>query len=289
MKIALGTAQFGLKYGVANQVGRVKFDEVKNILCQAAAQGLDTLDTAISYGDSESVLGRTGIGGWKVVTKLPAFPENCVDVASWVEAEIVGSLSRLGVSQVHGVLLHCPAQLHSKNHGNQLYEALQKLKAQGVTRKIGVSVYGPEELDEIWPKFQFDLVQSPFNVIDRRLESSGWLGRMHEAGTEVHVRSVFLQGLLLMPPDRRRENFGRWQDLWSKWDEWLTKERLTPLQACLFFALSHPAINRVVVGVDSANQLNEILSVSNPHAIKFPNYLESDDSLLINPSKWRQR
>jgi aryl-alcohol dehydrogenase-like predicted oxidoreductase len=290
MRLALGTVQFGLKYGIANQVGRVQLEDVKNILQLAAAQGVNTLDTAIAYGDSESKLGLAGLGGWRVVTKLPALPERCADVAGWVEAQIEGSLNRLGVSQFHAVLLHHPLELLGE-YGNQLFKTLQDIKAQGTIAKIGVSVYGPEELEMLWPSFQFDLVQAPFNVIDRRLASSGWLERMHQSGTEVHVRSVFLQGLLLMSAEKRRANFEDWQDLWSKWDGWLIAEKLTPLQASLIFALSWPEIDRVIVGVDSASQLNEILSVTNTantDRIDFPNYLESMDSLLTNPSKWKQ-
>lgn len=288
MKIALGTVQFGLKYGIANQVGRVQLEDVKSILQLATAQGVNTLDTAIAYGDSESTLGLVGLSGWKVVTKLPALPECCADVAGWVEAHIKRSLDRLGVSQFHGVLLHHPLGLLGE-YGNQLFKTLQHLKAQGITEKIGVSVYGPEELEMLWPKFQFDLVQAPFNVIDRRLASSGWLERLHQAGTEVHVRSVFLQGLLLMSPEKRRSNFEAWQDLWSRWDSWLMAENLTPLQASLNFALSRPEIDKVLVGVDSPSQLNEILSAANTDEIEFPNYLESMDSLLTNPSKWKQQ
>lgn len=289
MKIALGTVQFGLKYGVANQAGRIPFEEVKKILQQAAAQGIDTLDTAIAYGDSESILGQAGVASWNIVTKLAAVPEDCADVARWVEVQMEGSLRRLGVSQVHGVLLHRPAQLLCKQLGNQLFKALENLKAEGVTRKIGVSIYGPEELEALWPKFQLDLVQAPYNVVDRRLASSGWLARMHQAGTEVHVRSVFLQGLLLMSAESRRTNFGDWQNLWSKWDGWLMVEKLTALRACLIFALSRPEIDHVIVGADSVNHLNEILSVTGTDSIDFPNYLESRDSRLTNPSKWKQQ
>ena len=80
-RLALGTVQFGLEYGVANQAGRVQLEDVRHILQEAAAQGVDTLDTAIAYGDSESTLGQAGAAGWRVVTKLPALPEGCADVA----------------------------------------------------------------------------------------------------------------------------------------------------------------------------------------------------------------
>ena len=289
MKIALGTAQFGLDYGVANQSGRVPLKEVKKILQQAFAHGVDTIDTAIAYGDSESVLGEAGVSGWNIVTKLPAVPDNCSDLSAWVDSQIQQALVRLQVDHLYGVLLHRPDQLLCKTYGNSLFKALQRLKKNGVTSKIGVSIYEPSELEVLWPEFQIDLVQAPFNIIDRRLMSSGWLARMHAAGTEVHVRSVFLQGLLLMTPKKRLKNFANWQDLWSEWEKWLAAEQLTPVQACLAFVLSYPEVSRVVVGVDCIGQLTEILAAIPVKPINSPNSIESADILLINPSKWKKQ
>jgi aryl-alcohol dehydrogenase-like predicted oxidoreductase len=286
-RLALGTVQFGLKYGVANQVGRVQLEDVRNILQEAAARGVDTLDTAIAYGDSESALGQIGVSSWKIVTKLPSLPEGCSDVSGWVEAQIEGSLSRLGVSQLHGALLHRPDQLLGE-HGKPLFEALQNLKAQGITRKIGVSVYGPEELDRLMGEMQFDLVQAPLNILDRRLVESGWARRLKEKGTEVHVRSAFLQGLLLMPPDQRPEKFARWRTIWAEWTRWLDETGLTPLQACLGYAMGVEDVDNVVVGVDNIKQLKEILVASHSLLPSLPNWLQPIDTDLINPGRWNQ-
>lgn len=287
MRVALGTVQFGLEYGVGNQAGRVQLADAKNILQQATAQGIDTLDTAIAYGDSESILGQAGVDSWNVVTKLPALPEGCADVAGWVEAQIEGSLSRLGVSQLHGVLLHRPEQLLGEN-GKPLFEALQHIKAQGITRKIGVSVYGPEELDMLMGEMQFDLVQAPLNILDRRLVESGWARRLKEQGTEVHVRSAFLQGLLLMAADQRPEKFARWHSIWSEWTRWLGETGLTPLQACLGYVLGIEEVDKVVVGVDSIKHLKEILAASHSPLPSLPNWPQPIDTDLINPGRWNQ-
>lgn len=287
MKIALGTVQFGLEYGVANQAGRVQLEDVKNILQQAAAHGIDTLDTAIAYGESESTLGQAGVNDWRVVTKLPALPEGCADVAGWVETQIEGSLNRLGIRQLHGVLLHCPGQLLGE-YGKRLFEALQHLKAQGITRKIGVSIYGPEELDRLMGEMQFDLVQAPLNILDRRLVESGWARRLKDQGTEVHVRSAFLQGLLLMSADQRPEKFVRWNSVWSEWSRWLGKTGLTSLQACLGYVLGVEEVDKVVVGVDSVKHLKEILAVSDAELPSLPNWPQSVDTDLTNPARWNQ-
>ncbi len=283
--LALGTVQFGLLYGVANRTGQVSRDEAKAILSYAWAMGLDTLDTAVAYGDSEERLGEIGVGQWQIISKLPAIPESCEDVGGWVQDSVLGSLARLRLPKLRALLLHRPQQLLGPE-GNALYRALVTLKNQGKVEKIGVSIYGPDELDALWPRFQFDLVQAPFNIIDRRLALSGWLNRLHEAGTEVHIRSVFLQGLLLMKAANRPVTFSRWQPLWSQWDRWLDDQALTPLQACLGFALSQSGIGRVVVGVDSLKQLQEILASVKNSALTPPKSLMSEDLDLINPSRW---
>ncbi len=287
MKLALGTVQFGLDYGVANKSGRVTTQEAGAILQRAQASGLDTLDTAIAYGDSEAVLGQLGIGQWKTITKLPAVPGDCLDVAQWVHEQIGQSMARLGVSQLHGVLLHRPAQLLEKK-GPALFGALQTIKAQGNTRKIGVSVYGPTELDALFDAYALDLVQAPMNILDRALVESGWASRLHDAGVEVHTRSAFLQGLLLMPAAQRPAKFNPWANIWHAWDSWLEQEGLTPLQACLRYLMNLPQIDRVVVGVDTSAQLLQIIEAADGQLPTMPEFPDLQDARLTNPASWNQ-
>lgn len=287
MKLALGTVQFGLDYGVANTSGRVTAQEASAILQQAQACGLDTLDTAIAYGESEAVLGRLGIERWNTITKLPAVPDDCQDVAQWVQEQIDQSMARLGVSQLHGVLLHRPAQLLEKI-GPALYGALQSIKAQGKSRKIGVSVYGPSELEALFNAYAIDIVQAPLNILDRGLVESGWAGRLHDEGVEVHTRSAFLQGLLLMPAAQRPAKFSPWENIWRAWDGWLEQEDLTPLQACLRYATNLPQVDRVVVGVDTATQLQQIIEAADGKLSTMPEFPDVQDARLINPASWNQ-
>ena len=284
-RLVLGTVQFGLPYGIANQAGQVSRAEATAIMDHARGRGIDTLDTAIAYGESEQRLGEIGVAQWQVISKLPAVPEYCTDIAEWVHESVLGSLQRLRIQRLRGLLLHHPHQLLGPE-GSALYRALVSIKNQGKVEKIGISIYGPDELDALWPRYRFDLVQAPFNIIDRRLAVSGWLARLHQAGAEVHVRSVFLQGLLLMDAAKRPAAFNRWEPLWQQWHRWLDNQALTPLQACLGFALTQPGIDRVVIGVESLAQLQEILvSVETP-AVEPPVTLVSEAPDLVNPSRW---
>lgn len=286
MRLALGTVQFGLPYGIANQNGQPSKQDAKAILDYAFASGVDTLDTAIVYGQSEVRLGEIGIADWQVISKLPAIPDGCSDVRQWVTESVQSSLARMGIDRLHGLLLHRPQQLLSAQ-GGQLFSAMESLKADGLLVKMGVSVYGFEELDALAPHYRFDLVQAPFNVLDQGLLRSGWMNRMASEGTELHVRSLFLQGLLLMPAAARPEKFLRWTNVWKAWDDWLIESGLTPLQACIRYALSFEQISKAVIGVDNVPQLMQIIEASQGGLTSpLPIALAVDDAELTNPSRW---
>lgn len=287
MRLALGTVQFGLPYGIANQDGQVTRPVAKAMLQLAAANGIDTLDTAIAYGESETCLGEVGTQGFKLVTKLSAVPDGCADVTGWVKEQVAASLSRLGVNAVYGLLLHRPQQL-LESGGEAIYQVLQELKKTGQVQKVGVSIYAPGELEALIPRYRLDLVQAPFNLVDRRLHTSGWLQRLKNNGVEIHTRSAFLQGLLLMPQSTIPAKFAAWADLWGKWHDWLAHHTASAVQACLAFPLSFPEIDRVVVGADSVSQLKQIISAATSIApVDLPD-LHCDAEDLINPARWPQ-
>lgn len=282
-RLALGTVQFGLAYGIANRRGQVSRSEAAEIFAAARAGGLDTLDTAIAYGDSEACLGEVGVTDWRIVSKLPTLPDDCPDVASWFTKQVDGSLRRLGVDRLYGLLLHTPQQLLGQN-GIELAKALCNAREVGVVERIGVSIYGPGDLAVIYSTLQPDLVQAPLNLVDRRLVDSGWLSRLADDGVEVHTRSCFLQGLLLMP--KVPAHFAPWQALWARWQQWLAAHPGQAAAACLAYPLSYPEVARVVVGVDSLAQLTELLAAEKTSVADDLPDLRSDDEQLINPSKW---
>lgn len=284
-RIAIGTAQFGLAYGIANAAGRIPDDEAREILASARRAGVDTLDTAVAYGDSEARLGSLGAADWNVVSKLPPCPDPLSNPAGWVTSQVAASLTRLRSTRLAALLLHRPQQLLEPG-GDGIYQGLERAQRDGLVGKIGVSIYVPEELEAICARYRFDVVQAPFSVIDRRLITSGWMERLSIAGTELHVRSVFLQGLLLMSSSARPRRFDRWSTLWARWEHWLGVSGLTAVQACLRDALSFPAISRVVVGVDSPRQLGEILAASEGAAPAVPAEFAVADVKLLNPSNW---
>ncbi|MES2987608.1 MAG: aldo/keto reductase [Pseudomonadota bacterium] len=285
MRLALGTVQFGVDYGIANRGGKVAPKEIFRILERAAAAGVDTLDTAVAYGESETVLGKVGVAGWRLVTKLPELPEDCANVETWVFDQMSASRARLDVETVDAVMLHRPAQLHGPR-GDELLQALYALRRTGLAAKVGVSIYAPDELGPLFELADFDIVQAPLNILDRRLVDSGWAARLDESGVELHARSVFLQGLLLMAPDARPASFAPWTSIWTHWNQWLEANSLTPLEACLRYVLSCKAVDRAVVGLDNLAQLDEILHGAVGDMPDPPTWPEPVAPALIDPSAW---
>ncbi len=286
MKLALGTAQFGMQYGVANFTGQPSENEVKEMLRIARLHGINTLDTAVSYGDCEERLGRIGVSNWKIISKLPTLTGNFTNIYDEVRVAVKESLVRLGVERIYGLLLHQPEQLLEKN-GSAIFRALEQVKIDGLVHKIGISLYNPSSLDMYLQDFNLEIVQLPFNPFDQRVVLSGWADRLKSLGIELHVRSIFLQGLLLMHQNKRPEKFDRWSSMWNRWDEWLHDMNITSLQACLSFATSFPQIDRIVIGVENTNQLLEIIEGAQIKTIVVPDEFKSDDLDLINPSNWR--
>lgn len=284
-RIALGTAQFGMNYGIANKDGQVLAEEVKYILDLALVNSVQTLDTAMDYGQSEAALGSNGVADFNLITKLSAIPDGVFDVKKWVHSKVETSIKQLNVDSLYGLLLHRPAQLFGP-HGAQLASTLYDLQNAGMVKKIGVSIYAPEELSAVIEACQIDLVQAPFNIIDRRLASSGWLQRLHQSGVEIHTRSTFLQGLLLMSRAEIPQKFNRWSVVWDKWHLWLATNGASAVTACLQFVLEYPQVSKVIVGVDSVTHLKQLLETSGQKVgMNWPD-LNTVDEALVNPANW---
>ncbi len=285
MRLAIGTAQFGAPYGIANKNGRVDAREVGKILESAYSYGIDTLDTAVLYGESERVLGDAGVHGFKVVSKLPEVPEGCAEISTWINREVINSLERLKISQLYALLLHVPSQLKTFVR-DSLILGLDRCQSEGLIHKIGISVYEPEDLDIYLNLMNVEIVQIPLNLLDQRFISSGSLNKLQLSNIEVHARSAFLQGLLLMNLEDQIKLFPFWEKTWVYWHQWLQQEGISALQACLLFASSIQGVTRTVVGVDSHQQLREILAFENQILRSVPNWPQTISKNLINPSLW---
>lgn len=286
-KIALGTVQFGIDYGINSESGQVQPEEVRSILNYAHSQNIDLLDTAPVYGNSEKVLGVANVQNFKVITKTRHFNNTEISNSDidLLKKDFSCSLTDIRQESFYGVLVHNASDL-LKPGAEKLYDHLKELKQAEKIEKIGVSVYEYSQLQSVLDNFDIDLVQLPFNIFDRRMIDSGMLAKLCRSNIEVHARSVFLQGLLLMSEKNRPDKFKRWSGLWKIWHEWLNDNQITALEVTIRYAISIPEISKVLVGVDTADQLEEIVIASLGLLPGIPTEVYTNDADLLNPSNW---
>jgi aryl-alcohol dehydrogenase-like predicted oxidoreductase len=282
MKIALGTVQFGLKYGAFNKGGQVAEAEAAAILDGALAAGIDTLDTAQAYGESEKVLGRLGAAGrFRIISKCPPL-EDHPDVASRLRRALDGSLANLGSEKLAGFLLH-RAEDFLGPQGDRIWRVLEGLQSEGQIESIGVSGYSAATVQEISARYPIDIAQLPANVLDPWYEDTRFSQRL-----ALHVRSVFLQGFLLSDPAALSPFHQQWRSVLEAFRARAAVHGLSPLQAALAPLLASPNINRLVLGVDSAAQLAEITAAAaQAGAVRLGRFANTGPALL-DPRKWPQ-
>ena len=289
-KLGLGTAQWGMRYGSFNRSGQPERIAIASMLRIASMHHIRLIDTAFLYGNAEEILGEClqDDVAFDIVCKTPFFepslaPGESVDV---LRRSFELSLQRLNRKSLYGLLFHRASDLLSVS-GEKLFEALEELRADGKVRKIGVSVYNKDEIESITSRFSVDLIQIPINVLDQRLLKSGVLGRLKQKGIEIHARSAFLQGLLLQSPEKLPAFFKPAQDLLAAFHETARKNQMSPLRAALEFLMQLSEIDKVIVGVETEDQLREILVSfkDNVLPVNFSKFACCNESIL-DPNCW---
>lgn len=286
-KLGLGTAQWGMKYGVSNTQGQTPLEEVNRILRVARRAGISLLDTASLYGNAEQTLGHFDLSSFRVITKTPRLGKDFVskaDVENLVQT-FFASLQKLGLKSIYGVLLHNAEDIFAP-HGTQLIDALERLKSQGLISKIGVSIYDSSQIKKALDIFKPDIIQLPINVLDQRLIQDGTIAHLSGLGIEVHARSAFLQGLLLMSSNDRPPYFEPWAPLLSRWQRFCSDQLTSPLHAALGFVCGLKDVSHALVGVQNQHQLKEILDNSTTLDYSDFDQFASDDPKLLDPSVW---
>ena len=273
-KLGIGTVQFGQAYGVSNARGQVPASDAAAILKRAAEAGIDLLDTAANYGAAESVLAGLDTAPFRIVTKT-------IGLKNGLDAVIARARQSAEILKADTLLVHAAGDLADE----KLWPALQRLKSEGVFRKIGISVYVAEGPAVLAARFKPDVIQLPFSLLDQRLWADGSLARLADMGVEIHARSLFLQGLLLMQsvPEKLAAAAPRLKDVKSR----ITAAGSTPLAVALGFVLARPEIAIGLVGVTSAIELEDILSAAQRPLpdLDWP-AMALHDERVLTPSLW---
>ena len=285
MKLALGTVQFGLDYGISNNQGIVPEQEVKRILDVAHKAGIRLLDTGCAYGNSEQILGKLLSADsyqFSIVDKVPDIESYHLSVAEVV----LQSIEKLKVDKLKGLMLHNAADLN-----DQTFQELEALKSQGLVDKIGISVYYPSQTFELCGRYDIDLVQCPLNLFDQRFVETDCINFLKDKSIEVHARSLFLQGLLLMPRGKLPKYFAPYHDLFDRLHGHCRGHNIDLQTAALTIAHQQQTVDQFVIGVCNAEQLQQVVdSYNNAAKVKFEIAdFSSHEEALISPFLWPQK
>ena len=282
MKITLGTVQFGLNYGISNKNGIPSDFELPSIFETAKKAGIRYLDTAKAYGNAEERIGTLSNNEFQIISKFP-------NVLSIGELRIVflETLNNLKLKSIYGYLAHNADVLINNP---SLWNVLLELKKEGKIKKIGYSLYQPEQLDKLIELNLIpDLVQLPFSILDRKFEDKFTL--LKSLGTEIHVRSVFLQGLYFMNPDELPEKLEALQPILNEFHQYCQEEKVSASEVALNYVVLNSKIDQVVLGVENAEQLQENINLvlnwkSNISLFLKIENINIKDKSLLNPANW---
>ena len=282
-KIALGTANFGSSYGIFKSK-IAKESKIKEILEFCKQNYIDTIDTSMDYYKSEKVIGQAGYKNFNIITKLPKLDQSSIISPEKLEKIILNSLSKLKKKSLYALLFRDPKSIIEFNYID-IWKIAKHLKKKGIIKKLGISIYNPKELDSVFNILGPDLVQTPYNFFDRRIEYSGWINKLFQKNIEIHTRSIFLQGLLLRKKNELPIKFLRYKNIWDNYHNWLNVNNISALEACINFILEKKEISKMVIGIESAEQFNEIIQVK-VRKMNFSSWNEDIEEELIDPRKW---
>lgn len=271
-KLAIGSANFGLKYGFKNQNRKLSPETVSEILDYAWENGAETIDTSMGYGESESVIGSyldvNKAKNFRIITKI-----NTTEMPA---ERLNQSLANLHKSEVYGILIH-NFNYYEKDSG--LFDHLMRFKEDGKCKKIGISLYYPEELQLIIDKkVPLDIIQVAYSIFDRRFEKMFPI--LKELGTEIHVRSVFLQGLFFSETQKLSAHFDNVKNRIDTIQRLSSSTGISIASLCLNFAADNQFIDKIIIGVDSLSDLKDNLRILSENELVKP-YLEPLNDLVV--------
>ncbi len=271
MEIVLGTAQFGLNYGVSNKTGKVSLNEIEKILNYCCESSITELDTAFAYGDVYEVLGKFDLSPFQITSKIPKLDPG-KNLQNQISEYIEKTFEKLNISCLHNLLLHDEEDFYESD---EIFDYLKSAKNIYNIDNVGVSIYNIEtKLEQSYDVI--DVIQIPGSIVDCRYEGMNF--------DNIYLRSVFLQGLLLM--ENKPAYFKPWETVFSKLDSYLNTYP-TKIQGVINHMNRVNSAQKVVVGVVSISQLDQINSIKNFSDNAFIPSVRVDDIDLINPARWK--
>ena len=286
-KICIGSANFGMEYGLNKKSPLLKKD-IKEIFEFLKKENTIYIDTAANYKNSEIIIGKYSTKKFKIITKIKKIPKGVNDLEKWLKNEIYTSCKKLRVNKIYGLLVHDTQDLKNKKKAKKIYKTFDILKKSKIIEKIGLSIYNPNELDLYLKNYNFEIVQAPLNIFDRRIINSGWLKKINEKGIEFFARSIFLQGLLIKDINKIDKFFSPYKKKFEKFETWTQKLNISKVEACIRFVNSYREVDKVIVGINNKMHFFENYKFLKKDKLIVPNSLEIKSGKILNPKLWKK-
>jgi len=294
-RVILGTAQLGLDYGINNFLGKPNSRQSIKILEYAYSYGIDYLDTAPTYGNSEEIIGnfiraRSLEKKINIISKYKSNnpPTRSISICKSIEEEVVKSLSRLNINCLYGYLLHNPDDIYNQ----EIMECLEKCKQRRLISGYGVSTYNEQDALFAVNEYPIDFIQVPYNVFDTRLDRTKFFVTTKKNNIKVFARSIYLQGLILMDCDKIPRKLKAITPYLKTFDSIVGKYNLTRKEAALLFVYHSSGIDKILIGVDNIQQIKENIGVLKKDldikeiACEIREKIKITDEKLLQPNLW---
>lgn len=279
MKIIIGSAKFGFKYGLnKKKITKLEINLIEKILKK---NSLQKFDTAMSYGESEKIIGNFNIKK-KVITKIKLPKKKPKNLKFWFKKKLENSLKKLKSKNIYGLLIHDTSDILGKNR--DFLNILLDYKKKNFISKLGVSVYEIGEIKKILKFWKPDIIQIPLNVFDQRFLKNDFLKKIKRSGIEIHARSCFLQGILLNSKLNIGNNNSK--KIFRNFVKWCKKNKISQLTACLHFIKKEDFIDFLIIGFQNSVELEEIIEAFNKRNIKVPSKFINNEKKVIDPRTW---
>ncbi len=293
-KLCLGTAQFGKNYGITNKSVHIDNKEINKILEKAIQSNINYFDTASVYGDAEYIIGKKlKNNNIKISSKFKShftksFTEDDINI---LDHNFKESLLRLNKKSLDYYLLHNPKDL-KKGNNFLLMNWLKDLKEKGLIKRFGLSIYDETDLQDISLK-EIQVIQLPMSIYDQRLLNKNFINKLLDSEISIHIRSIFLQGLLLQESNKWPSSINKSFLKHHKYYEKIVNtNNLSLLESSIAFIKKLNFAELILFGVTNISELNSILSIWNSKKV----YKNSLDYNLfkwnivndIDPRKWNK-
>lgn len=280
-KIIIGTAQFLDNYGINRKEKKIDKASKKSIVKNSISNKFFYFDTSNAYSTYDKIF--KNINGQEIILKIHV-PKNIKNFTPWIIKITKLYKKKFNVKTFYAIMIHNEFVLKDKNFNN-FYKCLIDLKKNNFTKKIGISIYSFKYLLNILNRYKFDIIQCPFSVVDRRLLENGLLNKLKKKKIEIHVRSIFLQGLLFKK--KFYKYFLKYTSKILRYQTWARVKSISVFESALYFVLNYPMIDKFIIGIENKNQIEKLKkAIDNYRYMKHPVAFKSNDLKLINPNNW---